>query len=76
MNVLVVTCSIFSLFALFTLNLDHTTNDKMLENGIFCLKYSKYNQKEFSWIYSDSPWETVQNPIKRFLIELMFEKEI
>ncbi len=48
----------------------------MLENGIFCLKYSKYNQKEFSWIYSDSPRETVQNPIKRFLIELMFEKEI
>ena len=22
-----------------------TTNDKMLENGISCLKYSKYNQK-------------------------------
>ncbi len=42
-----------------------TTDDKTLANGIFDLKYSAYNQKEFSWIYSDSTNEAVQNGNKR-----------
>ncbi len=34
---------------------DVSTDDKSLANGIFDLKHPEYNQKEFSWIYSDSP---------------------
>jgi hypothetical protein len=44
-----------------------TINDKTLENGIFDLKYQDYNQKEFSWIYSDSGSLAVQNDNKRLI---------
>ncbi len=33
----------------------------MLANGIFDLKHRDYNQKEFSWIYSDSASLAVHN---------------
>ena len=37
------------------------TDDKTLENGIFDLKHSEYNQEEFSWMYSDGANDAVQN---------------
>jgi hypothetical protein len=39
----------------------------MLENGIFDLKHRDYNQKEFSWIYSDSASLAVQNGNKKLI---------
>ncbi len=35
-------------------NLHHTTDDKMIANGISHLDLREYNEKEFYWIYSDS----------------------
>jgi hypothetical protein len=45
----------------------YTTDDTTLENGIFDLKHPEYNQKDFSWIYSDSANEAVQNGNKRLM---------
>ncbi len=44
-----------------------TTDDTTLENGIFDLKHPEYNQKDFSWIYSDSANEAVQNGNKSLM---------
>jgi len=42
---------------------------------MFDLQHNEYDQKDFSWIYSDSPWKSVENPIKRFFIDFMIEKK-
>ena len=43
------------------------TDGKKLANDVFDLKRPKYNQKEFSWIYSHSANEAVQNGSERLI---------
>lgn len=51
------------------------TTDELV-NGIFDVKHREYDGTEFSWICSDSPWKPVENCMRHFFIELMFEKEV
>jgi hypothetical protein len=45
----------------------YTINDTMFANGVFDLKHLEYNEKQFSWIYSNSANEAVQNGNKRLI---------
>ncbi len=45
----------------------YTTNDKINATSIFDLKYRRYGQKKFSWIYMNSTSIDVYNTNKNLI---------